>query len=153
MQIIKGDLFEIIKKEERKIVIPHVVNVQNSFGSGFAKAIWRAFQTTKLSYHRNTDRLYAFFEPLEILGQNYEQVINEQITVVHMYAQDLGGVRPLYYNALVKCMSSSFFNKKVIYCPKFRSGLAGGNWDFISELIYDIWERSRNNEVNVCSLE
>jgi hypothetical protein len=26
-----------------------------------------------------------------------------------------------------------------IHAPKFGSGLAGGNWNFISDLIEDIW--------------
>ena len=28
-----------------------------------------------------------------------------------------------------------------IHCPKFGSGLAGGNWEFIKDLIEDIWGR------------
>jgi hypothetical protein len=31
--------------------------------------------------------------------------------------------------------------KVEIHCPKFGSGLAGGNWDFISNLIEDIWSK------------
>jgi hypothetical protein len=30
-------------------------------------------------------------------------------------------------------------NKVQIHAPKFGSGLAGGNWAFIQELIKDIW--------------
>jgi hypothetical protein len=30
-------------------------------------------------------------------------------------------------------------NKVEIHAPKFGSGLAGGNWNFISELINDVW--------------
>jgi hypothetical protein len=57
--------------------------------------------------------------------------------------------RPLNYYALSVCM----FNIKLhiqhiiksndssveIHAPKFGSGLAGGNWLFISDLIKDIW--------------
>jgi hypothetical protein len=38
--------------------------------------------------------------------------------------------------------NTGFLNKteKVeIHCPKFGSGLAGGNWAFIEDLIEDIW--------------
>jgi hypothetical protein len=28
-----------------------------------------------------------------------------------------------------------------IHAPKFGSGLAGGNWNFISDLIEDIWSK------------
>jgi hypothetical protein len=59
--------------------------------------------------------------------------------------------RPLNYLALVKSMNSlsqyihtntGFINKNEkieIHCPKFGSGLAGGNWNFITDLINDIW--------------
>jgi hypothetical protein len=30
-------------------------------------------------------------------------------------------------------------NSFEIHCPKFGSGIAGGNWNFISDLIQDIW--------------
>ena len=36
-------------------------------------------------------------------------------------------------------------NLKVeIHCPKFGSGLAGGDWRFVSELIKDSWSEIRN---------
>ena len=60
-------------------------------------------------------------------------------------------VRPLNYLALAKSMNSlsqyihtntGFLTKSEkieIHCPKFGAGLAGGNWNFISDLIQDIW--------------
>ena len=59
--------------------------------------------------------------------------------------------RPINYLGLVKSMNTlgrfirsetGFLNKteKVeIHAPKFGSGLAGGNWYFINDLIEDIW--------------
>jgi hypothetical protein len=59
--------------------------------------------------------------------------------------------RPLNYLALTKAMNNlsqyihmntGFINKTEnieIHAPKFGSGLAGGNWNFISDLIEDIW--------------
>ena len=56
--------------------------------------------------------------------------------------------RPLNYLALVKCMNqinmfiSKNFNNDTrveIHAPRFGCGLAGGNWNFISDLIDDIW--------------
>jgi len=60
--------------------------------------------------------------------------------------------RPLNYLSLVKAMNSlsqyihfntGFANKTEnieIHAPKFGSGLAGGNWNFIANLIEDIWK-------------
>jgi hypothetical protein len=57
--------------------------------------------------------------------------------------------RPLNYAALVYCMNqvrtfakefqTQHDSKIEIHSPKFGSGLAGGNWNFISELINDVW--------------
>lgn len=59
--------------------------------------------------------------------------------------------RPIDYLALVKSMASlsnyikhnTGFTQKTesveIHAPKFGSGLAGGNWNFITDLIEDIW--------------
>jgi hypothetical protein len=59
--------------------------------------------------------------------------------------------RPINYAALVRSMiqlsqhiinNTGFANKTEnieIHAPKFGSGLAGGNWSFISDLIEDIW--------------
>jgi hypothetical protein len=69
-----------------------------------------------------------------------------------MCAQTLGGVRPLSYTHLAICMEEVAYNVKVsvdlkdaeeieIVCPRFGSALAGGNWEFIKELINDSWVR------------
>ena len=73
--------------------------------------------------------------------------------VVNMIAQS--GVRgpdnptPIRYEALIECMARvrEFIFKKEgsgaptssIHCPKFGSGLAGGNWPFIKALIEEMW--------------
>jgi hypothetical protein len=65
--------------------------------------------------------------------------------------------RPLNYEALVKCMvdvrnyiQSSDKDKVQIHCPKFGSGLAGGNWSFIKDIIDDVW---KNNIVYIYTLQ
>jgi hypothetical protein len=58
--------------------------------------------------------------------------------------------RPLKYPALVAAMQNvartasdltdlTDGTKVEIHAPKFGSGLAGGNWNFICDLITDIW--------------
>ena len=77
--------------------------------------------------------------------------------IVNMIAQNgtrnNNNPRPLNYLALAKCMvglsqsiqnNSEFADKEEkveIHAPKFGSGLAGGNWNFISDLIEDIWAK------------
>ena len=59
--------------------------------------------------------------------------------------------RPLNYGALAFCMTdvrqycnslkdNIEYGKVEIHAPKFGSGLAGGDWFFIQELMLDIWK-------------
>lgn len=57
--------------------------------------------------------------------------------------------RPLKYEHLITCMKSvrqmiqtvqlEHGRDCCIFCPKFGSGLAGGKWSFIEELIDELW--------------
>jgi len=78
-----------------------------------------------------------------------------KLYVANMIAQNglpsANNTRAINYLGLVKSMntlarfirSETGFLKKTeqieIHAPKFGSGLAGGNWNFISDLIEDIW--------------
>ncbi len=88
------------------------------------------------------------------LGENSFAKVEENIFVINMIAQygiyGGWGERPLKYNSLVKCMEDVvFFVEEIqstakdktirIIAPKFCSELAGGEWEFIEELIKDIW--------------
>lgn len=90
------------------------------------------------------------------------------VVVCNMVAQKLGGKRPLYYTHLVQCMltvrkfigniSSEYTGDTAdafirIKCPMFGSGLAGGTWQFIEELIVDCWMRDGGYSVDVCYFE
>jgi hypothetical protein len=87
------------------------------------------------------------------LGDNSYAKIGNHLVVVNMIAQN--GIAsesnsiPLKYEALISCMRNivdyvrmiqkQTSNPVVIHCPKFGSDLAGGDWNFIMELIKEIW--------------
>jgi len=85
------------------------------------------------------------------LGRTQIVEVEPQVYVANMVAQvfycreGLRSSRPLYYNALVICMETvaKFCGTPNpttrILAPKFGSELAGGNWNFVEDLIYDIW--------------
>jgi hypothetical protein len=99
-----------------------------------------------------------------VLGET-SFISNGNVTVANMFAQnglitDAGNHKPLNYYSLVKCMEyvKDYTHEKYtydiiydIYCPKFGSGLSGGDWNIIEEFINDIWVKSNIN-VNVCVL-
>jgi hypothetical protein len=155
---IKNNLFTNIDKIVRagnngnSIVIPHVCNNVDVFGSGFAEAITEKYPIVKQNYHmlglsflRNNMGYVQFVEVFS--DKNY----GHKLIFANMIAQkgtiSRTNIRPLHYPSLVlsmisvqKFIKAHFTDNKIqIHCPKFGSGLAGGNWLFISSLIEDIW--------------
>lgn len=153
---VKCDLFEYIEGQQN-IIIPHVVNNQGAFGSGFVVPLGKRFPEAKSEYFKWVNQInypWMNFVPFE-LGNIHvvEADINNDIWVVHMCAQTLCGNRPLFYNKLVDCMESVAcgIQQEEIVAPKFGSGLAGGNWNIIEELINDCWIR-KGIKVTICEL-
>lgn len=151
----QGDLFKYVGQNTEKIlVIPHIVNNKNAFGAGFVVPLMKLYPESKKRYHeheyfRHLSRVQ--YIPCQNHGDNFSKKRN--VIIANMCAQTLGGERPLFYNALSKCMddvaravdSLMCESGKIpveIVCPKFGSALAGGNWEFIKELINDCWIRS-----------
>jgi hypothetical protein len=143
-----GDLFENIKKQQADIIIPHVVANTNGFNSGFAVAVERNYPIVKANYDLLTTYKLGEDQFIKIESGNKRNIV-----FVNMIAQNSNarrGKRQLNYLSLVKCMASigtyirnnySEFdsNKIEIHAPKFGCGVSGGNWNFISDLIDDIW--------------
>lgn len=139
-------MFESIKKETVKniIILPHVCNNINIFGGGFTYDLSNTYPIVKANFHVNGPQK---------LGHTQHIKISNNLIVSNMIAQN--GIinnknrRPLYYPALVNCMKEvAHYGRKLsvefekplqIHAPKFGSGLAGGNWNFIADLIDDIW--------------
>lgn len=139
---IKADLFTQISPN---VVIPHVVNNEGAWGAGFVIPLGKRFPSIKIAY---LDNWYSFN-----LGDIQWVNAAESVTVVNMYAQTLGGKRRLNYEHLVQCMRCvrKVFHNRPILAPRFGSGLAGGNWNFIRELIHDTWV-SCGIDVTICYL-
>lgn len=159
LPIIYDNLFSIVENNIHtgyngtSIIVPHVCNNIDSFGAGFAAGIAKHYPLVKENYHL----LGSHFLKNNLGYVQYVEVAKDsnyghKLIFANMIAQN--GIlskynpRPLNYYALVKSMTSivSFINKNFdadhpiqIHAPKFGSGLAGGNWQFIEELIKDIW--------------
>lgn len=154
IQYVEGDLFAAVSadKSPDPIFIPHVVNSLGGWGSGFVVPLGRKFPLSKsryLSWHSG-DKKEELFSGEFALGKTQFVEIDKKIFVANMVAQTLGGLRPLFYNCLSKCMDGvaeyiTRFNelnlntKARIICPMFSAGLAGGNWNFTEMLVEDCW--------------
>lgn len=141
---VRGNIFNALHgRDNSKVYIPHVVNIHNAFGSGFAYGIMQEAPKVKAEYHKKcVSHTQQGGVVRGLLGQT-QFVPTEFGTFVNMFAQTLGGDRPLYYNFLSECMTDVMDEvcekEGEIHSVKFGSGLAGGNWSFIEELITDIW--------------
>lgn len=153
---IQGDLFNTVKYAATNVIIPHVCNNVGAWGAGFVLPLAKAYPKAREKYLR-----WSGEEDFKLGNVQFVEVTGN-VTVANMVAQN--GItnhqlkRPLRYDSLVLCMMQvleyadqieSFANrsKPVIHCPKFGSGLAGGNWEFIEYLIQDIWNINGLNTV------
>ena len=154
----QGNVLSYFDKS-KVIVIPHICNNIGGWGSGFVLSLSKKWpQHLKLlspeyryrTWYRNGFEEYS--GPFG-LGQIQICVPQKNVHVINMIAQNgvkTNNDKPIKYEALVYCMrqvqryidslnaSSTSSTQVEIQCPKFGSGLAGGNWSFIEELINEI---------------
>lgn len=161
---LNGNIFSIIENrissgnDGATVFVPHVCNNIDLFGAGFAAQVGDFYPSVKANYHMlGKTFLSKNMGYSQILKVKEDTKYKHKLYFVNMIAQNgtrsALNNRPLNYYGLVKSMLSlaqyidqntGFMNKteKVeIHCPKFGSGLAGGNWLFISDLIEDIWNK------------
>ncbi|NDC71889.1 MAG: hypothetical protein EBZ62_00340 [Sphingobacteriia bacterium] len=158
LPIIRGNLFDYIvdpiylKNNGSSIIVPHVCNNANLFGAGFAAAVAKNYPSVKENYHLLGSKfLKNNLGHTQFISVLHDKTYNHQLIFANMISQNNiishSNRRPLNYLALCRSMASiaqyiksNFQDQRAqIHCPKFGCGLAGGNWNFIEELIKDIW--------------
>lgn len=156
-----ADIFEMTKSRVvsqfngSSVIIPHVCNNINLFGAGFAAAVSKEYPIVKENFHLLGNKTKLGYVQYIVVAKH--KISGNEIIFANMIAQNktINNVnqRPIHYEALVKCMIDVRnyminFTKTTelpieIHCPKFGSGLAGGNWNFITDLIEDIWANQK----------
>lgn len=134
------------------VVIPHVCNNVNVFGGGFTKDLAFNYPIVKENFHLLSNPKLGKVQYVEVAKNSH---YGYKLVIANMIAQNgtIGpkNPRPLNYAALSFCMTdvknycfdlkNLLDSTKVeIHAPKFGSGLAGGDWNFIQELIIDTWK-------------
>ncbi len=151
---IKGDVTNPVGEGIK--IIPHIISDIGVCGAGVAKAIVEKWPNVLV------DIAEAKYNKTLGLGRVVE-TYEPDVIILSMVAQE--GLRsrinpsPIKYAALKKCMNEIFlihcnlacleksYGGSIlslgvfhsIHCPKFGSGLAGGDWKFIKTLIYEMW--------------
>lgn len=124
-------------------IIAHGCNCKNAMGSGVAKAIYEKYPEVKSRYHRYCEGvlIQRGGKSEQLLG-DIQVIESKGKTIVNCFTQlnyGYDGKRYLNYAALVECfkhLTVTFPNARIAI-PKIGAGLAGGNWEFIEELIND----------------
>lgn len=137
------------------VIIPHVCNNSGFFGAGFVSAINKHYPIVKENYELLGKQFLkhnlGYTQFIEVFhNKNHDHKLIFANMIAQNNIRSTTNIRPLNYYALMKCMVSvnryvetNFDNdnkKPQIHCPKFGSGLAGGNWNFVENLIEDIWK-------------
>lgn len=159
INVVNADIFEVSKNRVSllnngcSVIIPHVCNNINLFGAGFAAAVANKYPEVKENFHMLGNQ--AKLGHVQYIKVLEEPKHKHRLVFANMIAQNktIGpkNIKPLSYEHLVQCMidvrnhanaiSKNTESKVEIHCPKFGSGLAGGNWNFIEELISEIWSQ------------
>lgn len=148
IKYVEGDLFQNVQDNGVVTVIPHICNNIGAWGAGFVVPLGKYYPEAQTQY------LSLFRDRTVDLGYTQFVVCNFGVMVVNMIAQkgigksweDGKEVPLIRYNALRNCMFDVRQKLKgidpasvQIKCPMFGSGLAGGDWIKIEEMIYEIW--------------
>lgn len=158
LTVVRGDLFDYVADRVKlgnsgsSVIVPHVCNNIDLFDGGFAAAVSKYYPIVKENYHllgknvlRSNPGYVQYVKVLE------DKIYGHSLIFANMIAQNSTisrtNPRPLNYRYLMTSMVdiTNFINKKFkdqnveIHMPKFGCGLAGGNWNFIQDLVQDIW--------------
>ncbi len=123
-------------------IIAHVVNdATPRWGGGFARVVAKRWQTVQDDFMTWAHQARSNLR----LGQHRLFRINAQLSVFSMIAQHGFGesAKPrVRYHALESCLGalSMFANERcaTVHMPRIGCGQAGGNWNVVSEMIYDV---------------
>lgn len=144
IKYIKGDATEIITPINETVYIPHICNNVGLWGKGFVVSVSKRWKAPERLYRNDINNMTKNKESK--LGEIQTINVQDNIYVINMIAQRIGGKHPLVNSALEKCMAQIAENfkqieePKRIQCPKFGAGLAGGNWETeIVPLINKYW--------------
>mgnify|MGYP000047113629 CR=1 FL=1 len=140
VKYIKGSILDAKQK-----YIAHGVNAQNRMGSGVAKVLYEKYPDVKRLYHKDCRYRESKNCPShKYLGHWYFGYGNEDTgeLIINIYTQEYYGYdskKYVSYDAIYKAFNNLANQEwcKEIAIPKIGAGLAGGNWEVISQIIDD----------------
>ena len=127
----------LVEADERIIV--HQVNCCGVMGAGVARAIRNKWPKVFESYHRTCKK----FEDYELIGKTLPVAIDDKL-ILNVFGQRLYGYSGRYteYPALRQAFASiaeRYPNEKIAMPYGIGCGLAGGDWEVVSNIIEEIF--------------
>lgn len=155
----KGNLLE--HKFKPTAAILHGVNCQGKMASGFAKQLakkWPEAKTSYENYYKHHADSSAIYKSVYLLGKvSHNWIEKDSVYVLHCFTQNKygrDGKKYVSYDAIDECMqtvASTCAELPEIHMPAIGSGLGGGHWPVINEIIEHRLKDLK--EVNIWFLE
>jgi O-acetyl-ADP-ribose deacetylase (regulator of RNase III) len=154
IEYIEGNLIEFALEGKFDVIV-HGCNCHSKMGAGLAPQMARVFGCDKFSmelWGSDINKLGNIDYKIFVLGENAIWNLDDaknnrdepELTVVNAYTQfnygrnhHDGDLKPIDYEALTLCMRkiNITFTGEHIGLPKIGSGLAGGDWNIIKNII------------------
>jgi len=151
---LKGDATKPAYNQAETRILPHIVNTAGGWGSGYVLALSKRWKDPELEY-RNWFKHYTLTTGKSQLPLGAIQIVPVSdefgyLYVINMVAQEAymtnSNPVPLRYSALVTCLNElkKWLNEQQevdktstysINMPRIGSGLSGGDWKKIEEII------------------
>jgi len=133
MKEVAGDLIKLAKNGKFDVIV-HGCNCECTMGGGIAKQIRKAFPEAYAADRRTTacdSRKIGSFSYAKVKLDN-----GEHLVIVNGYTQLLAGGQVNYVAVrdVMKQVKQNFHGQRIGY-PMIGSGLAGGDWDRIKDII------------------
>jgi O-acetyl-ADP-ribose deacetylase (regulator of RNase III) len=161
VKYVQGDLFSLLPYTlPTTKIIAHVCNDVGAWGSGFVVPLGKKFPEAERAYREwaingqhhlarpNSQFELGNYQLVKVNGDipQADGTSSGPVYVANIIGQHStitrspSGTKPIRYSALATAMAHIGENWDAeIHCPKFGSGLAGGNWELIEELIKELW--------------
>lgn len=148
----KGDATNPLIEPDRNGLIIHIANTRGGWGKGFVLAVSKRWPEPEAAYRQWFAQKYWDEQPFE-LGKIQAVKVEPNLHVCNMIAQEgyglnnqalhqtgePNGTPPIRYIALSECLTRVAVLAKSlgasVHGPRFGSGLSGGSWPRIEEII------------------
>ncbi len=136
IRYVRGNLFSYFP---RGCIVAHVCNDVGKFGAGFAADLARQYPAVKADYIQQGQWQLG----TTVWHTDYDHDLSFASMIAMRGVRSKRNPVPLQYDALDRTLAEvgAFARQRglPIHAPMFGSGLAGGDWEIIQQMIFEQW--------------